>query len=144
MVRCSRPLTTYPARANRSNTLFCAISVAVEDEAWSDTGALRTGWMKLPGWGCCRDVACDLLSHPSSDADDEPPAQARLSLRLHGRSAMSRPSSGVGGSRRHPDLGIDGGPCLPPEVPRGVSRVSESCRGLSSGVCEFGSILSAR
>ena len=38
MIRCSRPLTTYPTRANRSNTLFCAICVAVDDEAWSDIG----------------------------------------------------------------------------------------------------------
>ena len=38
MIRCSRPLTTYPARANRSNTLFWAICVAVDDDAWSDIG----------------------------------------------------------------------------------------------------------
>jgi hypothetical protein len=38
MIRCSRPLTTYPVRANRSNTLFWAICVAGDDDAWSDIG----------------------------------------------------------------------------------------------------------
>src|ERR1700730_11373220 len=45
MIRCSRPLTTYPARANRSNRLFWASSVAVDDDAWSSIGPLLTGRM---------------------------------------------------------------------------------------------------
>ncbi len=34
MIRCSRPLTTYPARAKRSNTPFWAICVAGDEDAW--------------------------------------------------------------------------------------------------------------
>ena len=117
MVRCSRPLTTYPARANRSKTLFWAICVAVEDEAWSD-------------------IAGTLLT-----------AEHRHRLRCAARSigddrAAQLGASGVRDVTR-PWASMVGLACRR-RLPRGVSRVSESCRGLSSGVCVSGSILSAR
>src|SRR6478672_2914804 len=99
MVRCKRPLTTYPARANRSKTLFWAICVAVEDTAWSD-----------------------MQGAPN-------------------RADHTIDRSGVPGLRGYPALVIGCGPCLPREVPLGVSRVSDCSRDVSLRDCVSGSIL---
>src|SRR5271166_2017243 len=82
MVRCSRPLTTYPARANRSKTLFWATCVAVKDEVRLDIGGAPNRSDHRSAGTAERDVVCDVLTHPSSDSHGVPaPTESGVGVR---------------------------------------------------------------
>ena len=71
MARCSRPLTTSGAGESFEDAVLgdlCRGGGRGVVEHWG----LLTGRINYPGGAAVRDVACDVLTYPSSDSEGVP------------------------------------------------------------------------